>query len=339
MVPRSVSLALAAGLALVVTGCEPELGGGGSSDPAGDNAASGGGSSSASSDTSGGGAPQFPGAGGGAGGLAGGTMVCFYPADGSGDAPAATMEWALEADAAGSAVHARLTLSPYFVDNTYGANSIGWGHRGHTFGDLYRSDHAEFLFSDGGGTLVLDFKVDYITEDATSPSGWSSLGIAGGDGAVLTGDPALVLDTMTSLDRNFNERGYAGYTVDSPATDEGFSPNPAAPAWDYRVVYEAWVDSAAFGGAGFGSVLIDHVHASPSKDGTDTVQVVAGDCPDNWGCFQGDCGDLPGGGSGTDEPPQTPDCPYEEGCDLCVQNSDCAPGKSCVSGICLPDIL
>ena len=328
---RGSFLVLASVLALAVAGCNSEIGsepGGGpeGGDLTGSAEGTGGGEAS--------GAPQFPGAGDGAGGLAGGSMVCFYPADGSSDFPAATMEWALETTDTGGLVHARLTMSPYFVDNSYGVNAIGWGHRGHTFADLYRSDHAELVFRDGADAVVLDFLVDYITQDPSTPSGWASLGVGGGDGKMVTGDAALVVDTQTSLDRNFNERGYSSYTVDSPATDESYTPNPAAPGWDYRVVYEAWVAQAAFGGAGFGSVLIDHIHASPSKVGEDTVYVVAGDCPDSWTCYGDACGDLSGGGG--DTPPEG-DCP-DGNCELCVQNSDCAPGKECINGVCLPEI-
>ena len=61
-----------------------------------------------------------------------------------------------------------------------------------------------------------------------------------------------IVDFNTSISRNFNERGYGTYTVDSPATDADYTPNAAAPDWDFRVVYEAWIDVDAFGASGFG---------------------------------------------------------------------------------------
>jgi hypothetical protein len=105
------------------------------------------------------------------------------------------------------------------------------------------------------------------------------LGVRGGDGAMETGDAAWIVEWNTSISRNLNERGYASYTVDSPATDANYTPNPQAPEWDFRVVYEAWVDVAAFGNSGFGGATIEYVHASPAKGGDDTLYVKPGDCP------------------------------------------------------------
>ena len=66
---------------------------------------------------------------------------------------------------------------------------------------------------------------------------------------------------------------------DSPATDASFSANGAAPEWDFRVIYEVWVSQDAFGSAGFGSALIESVHASPSKTGDNTETVAPAPCP------------------------------------------------------------
>ena len=49
--------------------------------------------------------------------------------------------------------------------------------------------------------------------------------------------------------------------------------------WDYRVSYEIWVSPEAFGAAGFGSALIENVHASPSKLTDNTVDVTPAPCP------------------------------------------------------------
>ena len=87
----------------------------------------------------------------------------------------------------------------------------------------------------------------------------------------------------TSLDRNLNGCGLDEYIESSPVTDTDYAPAREAPDWDYRVVYEVWVDLRVFGDAGFGSVLIEHVHASPSKEQDNTVDVVPRDCDTDTG--------------------------------------------------------
>jgi hypothetical protein len=223
-------------------------------------------------------------------------------------------------------IHLRVTFDPAFVDNTYGANACcGWpgtggggststsatggaggagtmmpgkmpgmmmpgkaGKSGHTFDDLVGSDHVELLLTDGMGKTVMDFKVDYITADSSSACGYHTLGVSGGEGKMIQGDASAVLKVATSLDRNLNGCGYC-YTTDSPATDEKYTPNSAAPAWDYRVVYEVWLSLDTFGSAGFGQAYITNVHASPSKLANNTVEVEATPCPPDW--------DTPTGGS------------------------------------------
>ncbi|MEY4577952.1 MAG: hypothetical protein RL701_2655, partial [Pseudomonadota bacterium] len=153
------------------------------------------------------------------------------------------------------------------------------GKRGHTWMDLVGSDHAELLVKNAAGDVVSHFKLDYISQDPTAPSGYSSAGVLGGDGKMLEGAASDIVDWRTSIERNLNERGYGSYTVDSPATDSDYTPNSATPGWDYRVVYEAWIDNAAFGASGFGTALIENVHASPSKASSDTITVTPGPCP------------------------------------------------------------
>lgn len=152
---------------------------------------------------------------------------------------------------------------------------------GHTFDDLVGSDHVELLLTDGSGNTVMDVDLDYITADSGTSCGYRALGVKGGDGKVVTGSASAVLGAATSLDRNLNGCGYC-YTTDSPATDGSYTPNPDTPAWDYRVVYEVWLDLAAFGSAGFGQAYITNVHASPSKLDTNTVEVTATPCPGDW---------------------------------------------------------
>jgi hypothetical protein len=149
----------------------------------------------------------------------------------------------------------------------------------HTFRDLVGSDHAEIkLFADGGA-LSLHFKLDYISESDAAPSGYASLGVSGGEGKLLVGDPAWILAATTSLDRNLNACGLGDFIESSPATDDAYTPNPDASEWDYRVVYEVWVAPEAFGSSGFGTASIAFVHASPSKTANDSETVTPGPCP------------------------------------------------------------
>jgi hypothetical protein len=250
-------------------------------------------------------------------------LICFYDKK---TTPAATMEWIVEASKEDKdLIHARLTLDPDFCDNTYGANSIGWGNRkgpggaggpggpmammpggpgggAHTFKDLLESDHAEFKITDGKGKLVLQFKEDYISQDKSAPSGYGTLGVSGGDGRMISGDPKALVAFSTSMDRNFNACGLDSFTTSSPATDSLYTPAAGAEAWDYRVVYDVWIDAAVFGSAGFGKAIVDFVHASPSKaDGGPTSTVEEGPCPPDWkrycdnpgGCEIDHCGAHP----------------------------------------------
>ena len=196
--------------------------------------------------------------------------------------PAATIERVMELAENDALVHIRLTFDPDFVDNCFGDQSIGWqaSKKGiHKFKDLVGSDHAEFMLTDGKGERVLHFKLDYISEDPDQDSGYRSLGVEDGNGKMIIGDASSIVAAVTSLDRNLNACGFSEYTEDSPSTDDGYSPNPKTPEWDYRVVYEVWVDLDAFGSAGFGEASIEFVHASPSKLGKNTVEVTAEPCP------------------------------------------------------------
>jgi hypothetical protein len=234
-----------------------------------------------------------------------GQEQCFYDPNDKDD-PAATIEWIVETAQDEELVHVRLTLNPSFVDNTYGENALGWekddpntmpnkpnkpskpGKGGHTFRDLVGSDHAEFKLSDGDGNLTLHFKLDYVSASSDAPSGYATLGVTGGDGKMLAGKPSDIVAAMSSIDRDLNACGYSGFTENSPATDENYTPNRAAPAWDYRVVYDVWVRRAAFGSADFGSAIVDFVHASPSKADGNTITVVPDDCPPEWPPYCGD---------------------------------------------------
>jgi hypothetical protein len=249
------------------------------------------------------------------------TEICYFGPDKQ--VPAATVQHVLEVVAGVQVVHVRLTLDPRFVDNTYGATAVGWPAKGHKLKDLVGSDHARFHLFDGAGVEVLAFDLDYFSADPTTPSGYGTLGVTGGDGAMLIGPPEVVVGASTSMARNFNERALAGYTVDSPATDAAYTPNPAAAAWDYRVIYEFDVRLDAFGPSGFGAVTIDEIHASPSKLGENTVVVEPLPCPPDW---DGYCDD--------DDPCAPDDAPPA----TCREDGDCAYAELCEDGTCKPVI-
>jgi hypothetical protein len=155
----------------------------------------------------------------------------------------------------------------------------GRGRGGHTFRDLVGSDHAQIQLLDANGNVALEFKIDYLSQSDAAPSGYASLGVSGGEGALISGEPEWVLASSTSIDRNLNGCGLGSFLESSPATDELYTPNVDAADWDYRVSYEIWVSTEAFGAAGFGSALIENVHASPSKLAGDTVDVTPAPCP------------------------------------------------------------
>ena len=198
---------------------------------------------------------------------------------------AATIEYLHEKAGGQEYYRFRVTFDPAFVDNTYGGNAIGWPQKGHTFKDLVGSDHAELSLFDGGLKLASMFDLDYITANSASTCGYCALGVSGGEGRMLTGDSKYILGSTTSIDRDLNGCGYCksaacggDCTVDSPVTDANYTPNSAAPNWDYRVVYEVWVDAAVFAGNGFGGASITFVHASPSKASSNTVNVTPRPC-------------------------------------------------------------
>ncbi len=163
-------------------------------------------------------------------------------------------------------------------DNTYGANAIGWGSKGHTFKDLTGSDRAEFIFKDANGNVVLDFALDYISLTGGTPSGYKTLGPDGGDGFFKSGNRNHILSFDTSHDRNLNDKGYCAngsctsngvnLFVNSPPATENYEAIDAAfDAYEFVNSYEVLVSKDAFGSAGFGSVTIGDLHNSPSKKG------------------------------------------------------------------------
>jgi hypothetical protein len=199
-------------------------------------------------------------------------QICFNGANGV----SATANWTITytQDPINDKVKIRATLSKNFVDNTYGTNAIGWGSKGHTFGNLTGSDHLILSLLDGNNVKKMETKLDYIS---ASGGGYDALGVTGGEGQMILGSSSDVLSATTSLDQNFNTYGYVLIT-NSPATDANYIPNPTYPNWIYDVWYEVEVRLSAFGSAGFGKVGITGVHASPSKTGNNTELVSEGPC-------------------------------------------------------------
>lgn len=156
-------------------------------------------------------------------------------------------------------------------DNTYGVNSQGWKpSRPHTFKDLLNSDQATFSLTNGAGTEVLRFKVDYLSQAASAtfpsgtvnyPSGYGTLGVLGGDGGMLKGSASNILSATTSLTKNLNQSSaYYKVLVDSPAPGSALAAN-----WDNVMRYSVVVSGSAFGTAGFGKAMIVDQHNSPGK--------------------------------------------------------------------------
>lgn len=206
--------------------------------------------------------------------------ACFYGDYGSqaSQTPAAFMQHKFDVIDDRDTVKITLTFSPNFVDNSYGDNAIGWGvsNKGHSFKDLVGSDHAIInITSDAGDSMTL--KLDYISE--TGDGTWGTLGPLSGKKKDPIVNTSHVAKTMTSLDRNLNERGYGSYTTNSPKTDSTYTPNPDAPNWDFRVVYEVWIYSDFFKSTEGLKPSIKEVHASPSKTGNNTLIVEEKACP------------------------------------------------------------
>src|SRR5262249_27634789 len=149
-------------------------------------------------------------------------------------------------------------------DNRYGSGATaatGWSG-GHKFSDLTGSDEANFRFTNGSGTVVLDFKVDSISQ-ATKvtfpvsthvptgtinyPAGYGTLAL-GGDGGLITGNSANLLFASTSITTDLNQSpAFYGFTTNSPPETAPLS-NVSIPAgWDYTNAYTVIVSGAAFG--------------------------------------------------------------------------------------------
>ncbi len=167
-------------------------------------------------------------------------------------------------------VDAAIIFNPVFVDLTYGENAVGWNK--HTFKSLVGSDHVEFAFLDTDSATVFHAKMDLLSETKLVSSGYASLGVTAGDGKMIEGSASDVYSWGTSFDDNINYYGYELFES-SPETDSLCTPNPNYPKWEYYVVYHICVNTNVFAPKDFADVFMSFVHASPSKNGPDTVPV------------------------------------------------------------------
>ena len=149
--------------------------------------------------------------------------------------------------------------SPTVNDLVYGAPSLsaGWT-KTHTFQSLVGSDQATFYIAMNDPSKDLNFKVDCVSPSPLYPSGWGTLGVDGGSGAMLKGDRAAIVSTSTAITENLNQSpAYYNMIVDSPVND---------PNWEYRDIYTVVLSGdwlAANGG--MKSARISDAHNSPSK--------------------------------------------------------------------------
>jgi len=225
-----------------------------------------------------------------------------------------------------------LVFNPVFTELTYGEASAvnGWNpKRPHTYRDIYVSDHVEVAFTNGAGDTVLHVRLDLLSPTTLVSSGYASLGVTGGDGAVIKGDPAWILSFGTTADDNINVCGWTN-ELSSPPTDSIYSPNPISTCYQYLAAYRLAIDPAAFGPSGYGTAYMTSVHASPAKTPQETIPVNEGpppptnepdpftpgsdepnpnlpDAPDSTGTGGDEPGPSPSDSSGTGggEPPPT----------------------------------
>jgi len=207
------------------------------------------------------------------------------------------VEWHTNPD---GSVTTKTTFSETFVDNTYDSscgaidpmamvdpmdpvpddpdcfdNSIGWeSEDGHTYQELWHSDHVQIDFKALDGSTIFAGTFDYIEEDGTNG------GVTDGDGSVESGSAGDIISATSSMTENVNLDCYdpAIHTIESPKADEYYIQDPSdpsyCPGWEYSVWYETTLSADAF--ENFGYPLITYIHASPSKASDDKPIVVPG---------------------------------------------------------------
>ena len=172
-------------------------------------------------------------------------------------------------------------------DNSYGVNAVGWPN-GHKFGDLVGSDHAGVQLVDPNGIVRLSFNIDYISANASAPSGYKSMGVTGGEGKMLVGTADGITAT-TSLDNNLNgvnipglfnaahvqQFGSVNVLINSPPTDAAhqsyIGSDPTLAGWDFHDTYFATISAAKLASIGFNintwkvEPNLSQLHNSPAK--------------------------------------------------------------------------
>lgn len=233
----------------------------------------------------------------------------FWGDLGNGDVPIVKITHAISSQV----VDVEAVFSPYFVDNTYGTGSVGWNpNRPHTFRDLHVSDHVELAVTNGDGDTVWKGRLDLLSQTDKVSSGYACLGPFGGDGRIDIGSAEDVLSFGSSLDDNINYYGYQ-LLENSPPTDSVYTMNSKYPYWQYYVSYRLTLDKSIFGLSGYGEVRMTSVHASPGKDGNETVMVsdqtepVPGSPQDPFRFYTTVKPSIPG----DDTPPDTTDIPID----------------------------
>ena len=157
------------------------------------------------------------------------------------------------------------------VDNSYGANSIGWGSNKHRFQDLLNSDSAQIKFTDMTGDTALD--IDYVHGFGSKKDKppFRSGGVTDGEGDVNEGSESDVIKVATSLEYNYEIFGLSnpelfGKDSDSPEAGANYNVTDAALAdWLFEVVYEVQVSGDVFGDKGFDEAMLVVVHDTPHK--------------------------------------------------------------------------
>ena len=213
----------------------------------------------------------------------GGPLPCVFPPEPT-PCPAGSFSFNFLAN---GDLFIRYDQFPAPNDNSYGVNAIGWPN-GHTFNNLVGSDHAGFQLVDGNGVVRLSFNVDYLSANASAPSGFASLGVNGGDGQMIVGT-ATGISATTSLDRNLNgvnipglfnaahvqQFGSVNVLLNSPPTDAAHTTYTISDAslagWDFHDTYFVTISAAKLASIGFNpstwQVLPnpDQLHNSPAK--------------------------------------------------------------------------
>ena len=185
------------------------------------------------------------------------------------------------------------------IDNSYGANAIGWVS-GHKLDELHGSDAAHITLTDNGST-VFDITFDYLYSNSKdAPTDWGS-GFASSpsdpvekydtkvDGDKVYESDYPGIEVITSMqynwDQGFDEYfGHKDTNPYSPYVESDYSTNSAEPGWIYENIYEIKVDGSLLAESfAFDNITIGEVHDSPNKIGGKKV----------WAILDGDIQSVP----------------------------------------------